>query len=526
MSLRSSGSPARTGGAEWDIKFWNNSSARMNVGVNFAKTGLRAGYFCLILTTVARAATRCDDVPGKRHGIELESSRTFSSEFVRDLQSPDRACAARAALALGRTKDKRALVPLILRFKRDADPGVRAMAIYGVGLLTDSMHVSGSPIIAALGDRAGIVRAAGVDAAQRAIAARQSASAALLSPLTARLRHDHDPIVRARAAVALAAFAPLPFAATAQAPAAGAAVATAFAIESNPSVRWHEAWALGRAFPKAPSRAQIRAGLSDSDELVRMAFIDVVAKRGDQRLAAVIAPLRADPSWRVAEEAREGLRRLAGGSRTQHLVAIPNGIRTPSPPPPDVTRALPRPAAPGPVRRPTAADADVTISLRLNDAASLDGPAPGPHPRVRIGTTKGAIVVRLYPEWAPLTVANFLNLTDRGYYDGLRWFRIIPNFVVQTGDPHDTGDGDAGYMIPAEENPLEQRAGIISMGLNYRDNAPLRDSAGTQFYLTMSPQFHLNRSFTVFGEIEHGFDVLGRLIESDRMTRVERLPPD
>jgi peptidyl-prolyl cis-trans isomerase B (cyclophilin B) len=164
--------------------------------------------------------------------------------------------------------------------------------------------------------------------------------------------------------------------------------------------------------------------------------------------------------------------------------------------------------------------------LQLRDAGSLDGPAPGLHPRVRIGTTKGAIVVRLYPEWAPLTVANFLNLTDRGYYDGLRWFRIVPNFVVQTGDPKNTGDGDAGYTIPAEENPLEQRSGIISMGLNYRGNAPLRDSAGTQFYITLSPQFHLNRAFTVFGEIERGFDVLGRLAESDRMTRVERLPPD
>ncbi len=133
-------------------------------------------------------------------------------------------------------------------------------------------------------------------------------------------------------------------------------------------------------------------------------------------------------------------------------------------------------------------------------------------------------MVRLYPEWAPVTVANFLGLVNRGYYDGLRWFRIVPNFVAQTGDPHDTGDGDAGYAIPAEENPLEQRAGIISMGLNYVGNAPVRDSAGTQFYLTMSPQFHLNRAFTVFGEIESGFAVLGRLIESDRMTRVEELP--
>jgi cyclophilin family peptidyl-prolyl cis-trans isomerase len=148
---------------------------------------------------------------------------------------------------------------------------------------------------------------------------------------------------------------------------------------------------------------------------------------------------------------------------------------------------------------------------------------------VRIGTTKGTIVVRLYPEWAPLTVANFLNLAGRGYYDHLRWFRIVPDFVAQTGDPHDNGEGDAGYTIPAEENPLEQRAGVISMGLNYTQNAkpgPIRDSAGTQFYITISPQLHLNRDFTVFGEVESGFATLGRLVESDRMTRVERLADD
>jgi peptidyl-prolyl cis-trans isomerase B (cyclophilin B) len=492
---------------------------------NSCTIALRAGYLFLVMTTLSAAADGDENVPGKRHGIELESSRTFSSEFLRDLQSPDIVRAARAALALGRTKDPRALRPLESRFERGSDPGVRAMAIYGTGLLADTLRVRSAPIVAALGDRASIVRAAGIDAAQRAIAARQRDAGDYLVPLIARMCRDADPIVRARAAVALAAYAPRPAPPLPQAPAAGAAVAAAFAAEASRTVRWHEAWALGRAFPTAPSRAQIAAGLSDPDELVRMAFIDVAAKRGDPRLASAIAPLRTDPSWRVAEEAREGLRRLGGGSRSEHLTAIPAGVRTPAPSPLDTTPGLPRPSGLGPPRRPTARTADVSIALRLRDAASLDGPAQGPHPRVRIGTTKGAIIVRLYPEWAPLTVENFLNLTDRGYFDGLRWFRIVPNFVVQTGDRTNTGNGDAGYTIAAEENPLEQRAGVISMGLDYRGNMPLRDSAGTQFYITLSPQFHLNRSFTVFGEVVRGFDVLGRLVESDRMTRVERLTP-
>ena len=155
----------------------------------------------------------------------------------------------------------------------------------------------------------------------------------------------------------------------------------------------------------------------------------------------------------------------------------------------------------------------------------MTSPAAGAHPRVRIVTTKGNVYVTLFPEWAPLTVANFLGLARAGYYDGNRWFRIVPDFVVQTGDPHDDGNGDAGYSLGAEENPLEQRSYVISMGLNYdgKTQTPIRDSAGTQYYVTLSPQYHLDRDFTVFGEVIGGFDVLANLIESDRVERVEQI---
>jgi peptidyl-prolyl cis-trans isomerase B (cyclophilin B) len=192
--------------------------------------------------------------------------------------------------------------------------------------------------------------------------------------------------------------------------------------------------------------------------------------------------------------------------------------------PQNTETALPRPNPVAAGGAPTVEDLVAAQPLRANSAALLNGPMPGPHPRVRIRTTKGDIVIRLYPEWAPFTVTNFLRLADRGYYDNNRWFRIVPDFVVQTGDPHDDGEGDAGYTIPAEENPVEQRTGIISMGLNYEKDHAIRDSAGTQFYLTVSPQLHLDRDFTVFGEVEKGFGTIARLIESDRMIRVEQLP--
>ncbi|MEO7039042.1 MAG: peptidylprolyl isomerase [Candidatus Elarobacter sp.] len=367
-----------------------------------------------------------------------------------------------------------------------------------------------------------MVRVAAVDAAWRSEAAGNPGARALAEPLLGLLAADPDPIVRARAATALSGWRDD----------RGVAqicgrIERAFVRERERTVRWHQAWTLRRSCAVHVTPAVVRAGLTDRDELVRIQFADAVARRPSPAGIAQLRPLLRDRSWRVREQAYEGIKVLAGLSRTDHLAAIPAEIVTPSPAPANTEPPLARPSA-GPERpaKPLAAQARLDLALRLATSAGLDGPMPGPHPRVRIGTTAGTIVVRLYPEWAPLTVANFLNLVDAGYYDHLRWFRVVPDFVAQTGDPRDNGEGDAGYTIPAEENPLEQRAGAISMGLNYTAGAkarPIRDSAGTQFYITISPQLHLDRDFTVFGEVESGFATLGRLIESDRMTRVERL---
>jgi len=462
------------------------------------------------------------DVSGYRSIVELEANRTFSHQLVIDLDAADPALAARAALALGRTKDARAEDPLVARYHdRHAATAVRALALYGLGLLTDRTAIDPAEMSAGLRDAAGAVRVAAADSAGRLIAAKAPGAASLIPPLVRAMRSDPEPLVRGRAAVALVGFADAP-----QAAKVGAAVLSAYGAEHDLDARRHDAWTLGRAYPKTPSPEDIARGLHDADETIRIEFLVVAARSGNPSLAKAIDPLLHDPSWRVAEQAIEAIKRLAGEQRTEHLTAVPAGVVTPPPVPDETTAPLPRPSGLGPLRKPLAADARLDLPLRPSTAALMSGPMPGLHPRVRIGTTKGAIVVRLYPEWAPLTVANFLNLVDRGYYDNLRWFRIVPDFVAQTGDPQNTGDGDAGYMIPAEENPLEQSAGVISMGLNYEKDAAVRDSAGTQFYLTMSPQYHLNRAFTVFGQIESGFNVLGRLIESDTMTKVEELPPD
>ena len=460
---------------------------------------------------------------GYRRLVELESARSFSVELTAALASGDARLAGRAALALGRTEDARAAGPLE-NATEAPDVSTRALAMYGYGLLAAEYPTQSEVIANRLRDSAAAVRVAAIDAAWRMKAAGRPGADALRAPLLAMLERDRDPLVRARAATALSGWRDGP-----GGDGVAGRVQHALSREQNLTVRWHLAWTLRRAYAKRTAAATIRAGLADPDELVRIQFADLVGRRKDPSAIPELRPLLRDPSWRVREQAGEAIRILGGGKPTEHLTAIPSGVVTPPPVPPDVEPALPVRGALGKPRRPIARDARLDLALEPSTAALMDGPMPGPHPRVRIGTTQGPIVVRLYPEWAPLAVANFLGLVERRYYDGLRWFRIVPDFVVQTGDPTNTGDGDAGYTIPAEEDPLEQRAGVISMGLNYTNGAhpkPIRDSAGTQFYITISPQLHLDRDFTVFGAIESGFPVLGRLTERDRMTRVVRLRDD
>jgi cyclophilin family peptidyl-prolyl cis-trans isomerase len=255
---------------------------------------------------------------------------------------------------------------------------------------------------------------------------------------------------------------------------------------------------------------------------VRVETVRALGRRKELAAAAIVRPLLGDPSWRVQLEASEALRRLALEPRTEHLKVFPAGLHLPKVSQPSPS---PLPSAPalGPVAAPDPATFALGIPLLPRTATEMNGPLPGPHPRVLLRTTKGDVVVRLYPEWAPSTVANFLNLVHAGYFDGNRWFRIVPDFVVQTGDRTNTGDGDAGYTIPAEENPIEQRTGIIAMGLNYDAHGAVRDSAGTQFYLTLSPQLHLDRAFSVFGEVESGADVLANLLENATIERAVQI---
>jgi cyclophilin family peptidyl-prolyl cis-trans isomerase/HEAT repeat protein len=132
------------------------------------------------------------------------------------------------------------------------------------------------------------------------------------------------------------------------------------------------------------------------------------------------------------------------------------------------------------------------------------------NPIVVFETTRGTMTVATYPEVAQIHVANFVGLVKKGFYDGLLWHRVVPNFVIQGGDADGTGWGDAGYQVRAEINPLRFKKGTLGMprGADF-------DSGGVQVFFNHVPTPHLDGLYTVFGQVVSGLDVLDRIEKGD-----------
>lgn len=135
--------------------------------------------------------------------------------------------------------------------------------------------------------------------------------------------------------------------------------------------------------------------------------------------------------------------------------------------------------------------------------------------RAKLETQRGAIELELYAQHAPQTVNNFVFLARQGFYDGVTFHRVISNFMIQGGDPTGTGSGGPGYRFEDEtkNNPLTHETGVISMA-NAGPN-----TNGSQFFITHSPQPHLNGKHTVFGRVVTGQDVVNSVRQGDRITK-------
>ncbi len=139
--------------------------------------------------------------------------------------------------------------------------------------------------------------------------------------------------------------------------------------------------------------------------------------------------------------------------------------------------------------------------------------------RIIVKTNKGDIEGTLFASKAPITVANYLNLAKRGYYDGLTFHRVIPNFMIQGGDPTGTGMGGPGYKFEDEVKTglKHDKAGIFSMA----NAGP--GTNGSQFFITHLPTPHLDGKHTVFGEVTKGQDVVNAITGGDKIVKIEVL---
>jgi cyclophilin family peptidyl-prolyl cis-trans isomerase/HEAT repeat protein len=140
--------------------------------------------------------------------------------------------------------------------------------------------------------------------------------------------------------------------------------------------------------------------------------------------------------------------------------------------------------------------------------------APPYSPRAYIETTKGTIEVELAVVDAPLTAENFMTLARKGFFDDAPVHRVVPDFVIQDGDPRGDGEGGPGYTIRDEINQRPYLRGTLGMALDWED------TGGSQFFITHSPQPHLDARYTVFGHVVSGMDIVDRIVPTDVIRRV------
>jgi cyclophilin family peptidyl-prolyl cis-trans isomerase/HEAT repeat protein len=314
---------------------------------------------------------------------------------------------------------------------------------------------------------------------------------------------------RRRAALATAA-------SVAPSPARGVAIAMPLTREVDPRVRAAGYSALGQRLDSVPAVLDsIRQGLSDRDALVRAAAIEALRGRATaadaHRVVAVYRRSVADS----LNDARVAAISYLSAAWRRDSAAFTDSLRA-------AIAALPQPPDP----EVGAAARGASVFSRWKTDAIAARPAEwyeevvrrlivpalaGTRPSVQLVTERGTISLELAPVDAPLTVNNFLSLTSAGFYRNTRFHRVVPNFVVQDGDPRGDGNGGPGYAIRDELNRLRYDRGALGMALS----GP--DTGGSQYFITHSAQPHLDGGYTVFGRMTSGFSVLDAIVEGDRL---------
>jgi cyclophilin family peptidyl-prolyl cis-trans isomerase len=403
---------------------------------------------------------------------------------------------AKALVAGGKAKPVADWTPRLRALLDDPRPGVRVSAI-------DAAGVWGAP---ELGEVLAARAAAGETwergTALVAFAAGASGKDPKAIELVTAAAGDTDAALRARAAEAAGEIG---------LPAAGAAIER---LAGDPSPRVRSA-ALGAWLEADPKAAEVaRKALADPDVTVRGTALDWLTTHPvvplddlgaalpgvyqEGTVEAGLAAVRAVAARALGEPLERGaavalLEKLTEGG--PYVLQREAGV------------ALGKLGRPVPPLAPAANGKDTEIYRQIVQRTRQ------PH-TVEIRTQRGTITVRLACPQAPLTCLNFLNLAGQGFFDGLAFHRVVPDFVVQGGDFKGDGSGGPGYSIRDEINRLRYARGVVGMALA----GP--DTGGSQFFITLSPQPHLDGGYTAFGEVVGGAEVLDRLRLEDRIEKV------
>jgi len=262
------------------------------------------------------------------------------------------------------------------------------------------------------------------------------------------------------------------------------------------------------------ARRRLRSVLLDPDFVTRATALSALAKGASIEDLAAALRSHTIASRDADLDARLAFWTLADSVLRSHGSTLPDSVSR-------ALSAIPRPAEP--LERSRAASIarfaawrDSTSEPREDAwylARAREALAPS-SPIARIDTERGTIELVLFAAEAPVTAHNFVSLAKRGYFDGQQFHRVVPNFVIQAGDPRGDGNGGPGYAIRDELNSHRYVRGTLGMALS----GP--NTGGSQFFVTHAPQPHLDGGYTVFGQLRSGGEVLDRIVQGDRIVRI------
>ena len=454
---------------------------------------------------------------------------------LRESAAASRSASVRAALVLATVKLRPAPIPLVVPWLADSSAPVVRAAAYVIGRLRAPAGVRALLTVRAHADEE--VRQHVARALTRTTVG-DSLAALARDALNALVR-DPDWRVRANAAGSVATFGASALDAVQIGLADSVANVRIVATDSlsvvfgRDSVRWRRAWErdtllavrrlmLGHVRRLALSLfdAEVATWERHADWRYRIAALEHRARATDVDRVIAAEAFIADTDPRIRTAALQRLANIANDSLSVRvrLLAVRASTDRDSLVRSLATRLLtPRDSTARPPRRATPDSLVARPLIEYERLVRLWGAVGSRQPMAVIETDDGVVTLQLFGREAPLVVEAFVRLANEGFYRNTVFHRVVPNFVVQDGDPRGDGTGGPGFSLRESFSRRRHERGCVGLATS----GP--DTGGSQYYLCHSSQPHLDGAYTVFGTVLSGFDVMDRIVQGDRMVRIRIL---